>query len=308
MSTDFAVAQHDFERPPFLAPERMEKAAYLQPSPSFGGISAGLYQSAVVNHGVISDPNPCEPVYQLPVLLRGVPGHDAWKDGRHFHTPELPPGSISSYHMVHKWELELWFPFHSVHFYISQSAFDDLTQELRASPVDQLTCVPDEAVQDPIAYHLACAIAPLIDAPATASSLLSDQIFAAIRVHVACRYGGLDLRLESPELLPPILISRVRALLLDDPTSDVRLHELAAACGLPLRQFQRRFRQTFGLSPYQWRLQRKVETARKLIDLGHRPLAEIADCCGFADQSHLTRAFTRIIGIPPGKYRRIRRS
>src|SRR4051812_9561814 len=36
MSAAFAKIQHDFERPPFLAPERMEKAAYLQPSPRFG--------------------------------------------------------------------------------------------------------------------------------------------------------------------------------------------------------------------------------------------------------------------------------
>jgi AraC-like DNA-binding protein len=33
------------------------------------------------------------------------------------------------------------------------------------------------------------------------------------------------------------------------------------------------------------------------------PLAEIAAHCGFADQSHFTRAFGRAYGAPPGRYR-----
>jgi AraC family transcriptional regulator len=308
MITASAEAHNDFERPPFLARERMEKSAYLHPSPSFGGMSAGLYQSASIKLGLISDANLCESVYLLPILLQGVPAHEAWKDSKHFHTPRLPIGSISSYHMVYRWELELWFPFHSVHFYIPQSSFNDLTRELHVAPVERLSCVPDQVTQDSIAYYLACAIAPLIEAPVAGTSLLSDQILAAIRLHVALRYGGLDRSSNPSGMLSPVQVDLLQALLLDDPTSDVRLHELAIACALPLRQFQKRFRRTFGCSPYQWRLERKVERARKLIDFSSRPLVEIADLCGFADQSHLTRTFTRIVGIPPARYRRLRRS
>jgi AraC-like DNA-binding protein len=34
----------------------------------------------------------------------------------------------------------------------------------------------------------------------------------------------------------------------------------------------------------------------------------IALACGFADQSHMTRAFTTAIGVPPGAWRRQKRS
>ncbi|MHB1329902.1 MAG: helix-turn-helix domain-containing protein [Gemmatimonadales bacterium] len=34
-----------------------------------------------------------------------------------------------------------------------------------------------------------------------------------------------------------------------------------------------------------------------------RPLAEVAAAVGFADQSHLTRAFKRYTGMTPGAYR-----
>jgi AraC family transcriptional regulator len=303
---DPAFAQHDFELPPFLASERMDKASYLRPSPGFGGMSAGLYQKTTVNPGVFSDPNPCEPVYMLPVLLRDVPAHDAWKDGHHFHSPELPTGAISFYHMLHEWQVDLCFPFNSVHFYIPQGSFDDLTRELRVPHVTHLNCSPTDVIQDPIAYHLALAIAPLIDGPATATSLLSDQILAAIRLHVACTYGGVRPIVRPSGVLSPIQLSRIYGLLLDDLHRDVRLQELADACDLPLRDFQRRFRRSFGRSPYRWRLERKVEYARTLVDFSDQPLVEIAQVCGFADQSHLTRAFSQIVGTAPAAYRRLR--
>jgi AraC-like DNA-binding protein len=37
--------------------------------------------------------------------------------------------------------------------------------------------------------------------------------------------------------------------------------------------------------------------------VGGTPLAEAAGQAGFADQSHLTRWFTRYYGITPGGYR-----
>jgi AraC-like DNA-binding protein len=35
-----------------------------------------------------------------------------------------------------------------------------------------------------------------------------------------------------------------------------------------------------------------------------RPLSEIALTAGFADQSHFTRVFTKIVGVSPGGWRR----
>jgi AraC-like DNA-binding protein len=45
-----------------------------------------------------------------------------------------------------------------------------------------------------------------------------------------------------------------------------------------------------------------VRLARRLLAAG-RPPAEAALQVGFADQSHMTRAFVRQFGITPGRYR-----
>lgn len=82
----------------------------------------------------------------------------------------------------------------------------------------------------------------------------------------------------------------------------VSLQDLAAAAGTGVRQFCRAFRAATGVSPHQYLLQRRVEHAKSLIakDL---PLADVAQQCGFADQSQLTRTFARHVGTTPGRYR-----
>ena len=86
----------------------------------------------------------------------------------------------------------------------------------------------------------------------------------------------------------------------DAPT----VSELAAACRLSNGYFIKAFKQTFGATPRRWRLLLRVEQAKNLLVSSDLTIAEIALACGFADQSHLTRVFGQIEGVPPARWRR----
>ncbi len=86
----------------------------------------------------------------------------------------------------------------------------------------------------------------------------------------------------------------------DAPT----VSELAAACRLSNGYFIKAFKQTFGATPRRWRLLLRVERAKSLLVSSDLTIAEIALACGFADQSHLTRVFGQIVGVPPARWRR----
>jgi AraC family transcriptional regulator len=300
------VADLDFERPPFLDAGRMDRADYIHPSATFGGISAGLYQNASRSLGV-SDVLPVTPVFQIPVMFSAVPAINAWRDGRRLSLPGQPTGSISSFDMRQQWQVELGYPFNSLHFYIPQTAFDDLSREIGQPQIRELKLSPGQPSIDPLVYHLAQALAFLMDAPWGAPRLLTDQIFCALRTHIATRYGGVLLPSRRPAGLSVAQVRRVKSLMLDDLEHDVRLDELATACGLTADGFRRGFKAAFGRAPHQWRLTQKVERARSLIEYSDTPLVEISARCGFADQSHLTRVFSRSIGVSPAAYRRMRR-
>jgi AraC-like DNA-binding protein len=96
-------------------------------------------------------------------------------------------------------------------------------------------------------------------------------------------------------------IDRARDRLDSDPASVITLEELAAESGLGRFRLVRDFARITGLTPHAYLLQRRTELARRMI-AGGIPLAEAAIAAGFADQSHMTRNFTRRYGYTPGAY------
>jgi AraC family transcriptional regulator len=60
-------------------------------------------------------------------------------------------------------------------------------------------------------------------------------------------------------------------------------------------------------SPHAWLMHHRIEKAKGLLMSSARVLADVALDCGFADQSHLTRTFQRVVGMTPGAWRRLHR-
>ena len=67
--------------------------------------------------------------------------------------------------------------------------------------------------------------------------------------------------------------------------------------------FSRLFKQSTGLSPYQYIIQSRVDRAKRLLDQG-LAIADIAYSVGFASQSHLNRHFKRLVGVTPKAFLR----
>ncbi len=95
---------------------------------------------------------------------------------------------------------------------------------------------------------------------------------------------------------------QVRDLLVDRVAENVRLDELARVAELSPFHLIRLFRLRYGVTPFAYQRNVRVERARDALRCG-QSLAEIAANLGFADQSHLGRAFRKVMGATPGQYR-----
>lgn len=154
---------------------------------------------------------------------------------------------------------------------------------------------------------------PVIDSPQVAGRFLG--LFAALTEE---EEGGEALRQE--ELLLALLatvmeerdrgacseaipqaVQQAKSLIDDDPVAPVSLAELATVSGLSKFRLLRSFARATGLTPHAYRVQRRIDRARRLIAEGV-PLAEAAVASGFADQSHMTRVFSAKYGYSPGAY------
>jgi AraC-like DNA-binding protein len=106
---------------------------------------------------------------------------------------------------------------------------------------------------------------------------------------------------EDPRRPASAAVAQVRSLLADDPLHPPSLAALAAMTGLSRYQLIRHFDGAYGITPHAWLLQRRTELARERIRHGDA-LADAATAAGFADQSHMTRLFTRQFGFTPGAW------
>jgi AraC-like DNA-binding protein len=86
------------------------------------------------------------------------------------------------------------------------------------------------------------------------------------------------------------------------PELPVTLSELAALASVSRFQLLRGFARAVGTTPHAYLVQRRVHLARQLLAAGETPAAA-ALRAGFADQSHMTRAFVRQLGVTPARYR-----
>lgn len=66
------------------------------------------------------------------------------------------------------------------------------------------------------------------------------------------------------------------------------------------------FRAEVGLPPHAYLESVRIRQAQRLVARG-MPLAQVAGATGFADQSHFTHRFKRLIGVTPGQYARQRK-
>jgi AraC-like DNA-binding protein len=82
------------------------------------------------------------------------------------------------------------------------------------------------------------------------------------------------------------------------------LEALARAAHVSSRHFSRSFRRTFGETPYQYLLTRRIERARHLLRTTDLRIAEICLAVGFTSVGSFTTTFRRHLGVSPSAYRR----
>ncbi|HUA82932.1 MAG TPA: AraC family transcriptional regulator [Bryobacteraceae bacterium] len=127
---------------------------------------------------------------------------------------------------------------------------------------------------------------------------------------------GLSMELLSEALRPfrkrrrgsPDWLSRVREILRDRYRENVSLTELAGEVQVHPVHLARTFRERYQCCVGDFVRQLRVDAACRELLRSDAPIAEIAACTGFTDQSHLSRILKRYAGVSPGEFRRLRRA
>ena len=96
---------------------------------------------------------------------------------------------------------------------------------------------------------------------------------------------------------------RVREYVETHLCESIDLAALAGIAGLSLYHFARAFKQSAGVTPHYYLIQRRVARAQEMLARTELSLSEIALAAGFSDQSHFARHFRQTLGMTPGQFR-----
>ena len=98
-------------------------------------------------------------------------------------------------------------------------------------------------------------------------------------------------------------IQKVQQWCHENLTEDLRVATLARRAAMSERSFIRAFRDDTGMTPAEFVLQARLESARRLLEETALAPKIIAQRCGFGSPAALRRSFARSLGVSPVEYR-----
>jgi AraC-like DNA-binding protein len=251
-----------------------------------------------------------EDAFLIALQMKTCPDFDLYADGRLILPNGFDADDVAIYDLRTNLASDQRDPFHAVDLYLPLKALVAMGDDGDVPRhIQELRHTPGASVPDPVARNLLLSMRPALAArPEETLELFVDHVALALSIHLARSYGDVAaLPQQWGGGLAPWQERRAKELLDAHIGGGVTLDVLARACELSNRHFTRAFRQSTGMAAHQWLQYRRMEKAKQLLEKSPGSLSSIALDCGFADQSHFTRTFSRAIGVTPGTWRRRKR-
>ena len=197
----------------------------------------------------------------------------------------------------YRWQQE----FEGIHLILEPELINYAAPEL-VNP-DTIELVPHFIKADLLIYHMAIALKTELERNGSGSKLYAESAATFLAVHLVQHYSTLQPCCQRQEGgLSHCKLKQAVDYIHEHLTEDICLDEIADYLGLSRYYFCRLFKQSTGLSPYQYVIQCRVERAKQLLRRRGLSLGEIALACGFTNQSHLHRHFKRLTGVTPKRF------
>jgi AraC family transcriptional regulator len=250
-----------------------------------------------------------EDAFVILFQMRDMPAHEFSLDGKLERVRDVSRGTLNIVDLgIGEAWCRLRHPVDTLMFHVPLGALVEIADGARAPRVDRLRAPDPWFTRDAVVDRLAPMLIEALQHPERATKLFYDHLLLALGAHFAERYGGL--RPQTGRLrggLAPWQERHAKDMLSANLSSDISLKVIAQQCSLSPDYFSRAFKASTGVTPHAWRQMQRVSRAKILLDTTLLPLAKIADVCGFSDQSHFTRVFSRHVGESPGSWRLLRR-
>ena len=184
----------------------------------------------------------------------------------------------------------------------------DIKPELvaRAGLSDNIEFIPQFGFRDPLLQQLALGLLKQLQQNVTQDRLYIDSLFNTFCLHLIGHYTSRKTSIENTyKGLPAFLDRRLDEYIQANLAHNLSLADLARVAGLSTSHLTKLFKQSKGISLYQYVIRCRIERAKQLLKHKKIAIAEVATQVGFTDQSHLTYHFKRHVGVTPKTFKQL---
>ncbi|ESS59769.1 helix-turn-helix domain protein [Enterobacter cloacae S611] len=137
-----------------------------------------------------------------------------------------------------------------------------------------------------------------------ANQLTLSTASTLLLTHLVQHYSNVQWQLPTVTGgLAPVALRNVLEYIESHLGEPLLLCDLAAQVSLSEYHFARMFRQSMGVAPHQFVMQRRMARAKALLLSSNQSLTDIALACGFNSASHFSNRFKAAKGITPSQLR-----
>jgi AraC family transcriptional regulator len=190
-----------------------------------------------------------------------------------------------------------------IHLYLSEVFFRNMVEGAPANVETSL--IPSLLVRDPFLVELAKTLyRESLDG--SLSTMFTQSVATLTATHLLRSYSNrMPATASLKGGMGPSRERRVLAYIEEHLNQSISLADLAQVAEISPNYLIALFRQSMGMTPHKYVIQMRVERARGLLKQKQLTLLEIAQHCGFLDQSQFTTVFRRYAGVTPGHFRRL---
>lgn len=180
-----------------------------------------------------------------------------------------------------------------------------VAQDILGRPISEI-CLHDVLnAEDPIITSISDAILGETRNSAIGGPTYVEALGLQLSVHLLRNYANVRFREEaSQSRLSKRQHSALTEFIQGNLQHQISIEQLAAVAGLGVWTFYRRFKESYGVTPCAYLLDKRIAQAKIMLANNARPIKAIATECGFSDQAHMTRVFRRKLSVTPGQIRR----
>lgn len=183
--------------------------------------------------------------------------------------------------------------------YIAQVADESIGME-------QVKILPYFATPDPLIYQFCLGLNSELELGESYSRLYVDSLIAALSIHLIRKYSAQEQSIRDyTDGLSKSKLRQAISYINENLAENLSLKAISRAIEMSPHYFTSLFKQSTGMSAYQYVIHCRMERAKHLLCRKDLSVSEVSQQVGFESQSHFTNAFRKYTNTTPKMYRQL---